>query len=182
MIDCDEFVKDYNKLSVDELRKKYEISRNEYVRLKKELNLGKKKRIYYDSLRKGNPKYYYKNKNRYIVHKTIDGKTEYYTSCYSEETAKKTVEMFKQCNWDKSRINEIKEKLDYDGDYLRWKYNHIDFDEFKEDCSRISMEDILSKHKISKIGYEHIKNMLGLGRKKRICNTGGHNEIIEDKG
>ena len=163
MIDCDGFINDYNILSVDELRKKYGLSRNEYVRLRKQLGLGKKKRIFYDSLRKTNPKYYYKNKNRYIVHKTIDGKTEYYTSCYSEETAKKTVEMFKQCNWDKSKINEIKEKLDYNRDYLEWKYSHVDFDEFEKDCFEMDTKDILSKYEISKIGYEHIMSVLGHG-------------------
>ena len=57
------------------------------------------------------PKYYYLNNGRYIIHKVIDGRNLYYGCYYTEESAKEVVERLKSVGWDKSLLPSIKEEV-----------------------------------------------------------------------
>lgn len=168
------FKEDYNKLPLRELLKKYDLSSKKYTRLKRHLNLGEKKKVvkYTEFTKlcigKEPPKYYSYTGGKYHINRTRNGKTITYTSCYTEELAKKTVEMLKQCNWDRTKVPLIKKQLGYDDEYFHIKYKHINFDEFKRDYDRLNYEELLEKYNLSPYKYTKVKNYLKLGRKKVV--------------
>lgn len=54
---------------------------------------------------------YHKTSNGFEVKKYVRGKQTYFCRTRTEEQAKKIVELLRECDWDKSHINEIKQKV-----------------------------------------------------------------------
>ena len=165
------FINDFENMSVYDLRKKYDLSDKKYRRLKEKLGLGKKKQVRRETAFHFSypySKFYYKYDDRYIITRRIKGKSIHFCSCKSEETAKKTVELLKKYNWDKSKVPQIKKELDYEGENIRFKFKGFDFEGFEKDFYRLSFKDLLTKYDLNQNKYTQIKNYLKLGRKKHI--------------
>ena len=63
---------------------------------------------------KNEPKYYCKQKNRYVISKMINNKRHYFGFYSTEVEARLAVSYFKECGWDKSKTWEIKYKVSKD--------------------------------------------------------------------
>ena len=170
----DSFIYDYDKLTINEIKKKYDISGNKYSKIKKELGLGKKKQVYKlnDFERKYNigyePKNYTKAGKRFVVNKTKNCKRIQYISCRSEEVAKDIVKLFNKYGWDESNIPKIMEEVDYERREFEYKYRDFDFDSFKKDYNNMNLDELLEKYGLTFHTYSKIKNYLGLKTKKHI--------------
>lgn len=167
--DIAEFIGDYDNLSVNGLMKKYRLSRNEYNRLRNNLNLSQKKRVFEHCNSSHNgAKYYYKKDDKYIIRKKQDGKMKYFATCYSKDVADRTVELLKQSNWDKSKLDDIKKELDYETNHIKHRLSNIDFEQFKSDYDKLNREQLFDKYGLTLYKYGFIKKHLGLDRKKYV--------------
>lgn len=111
------FEKEYieNKVPVKDLKIKYGLGPRTFSELIKDI----KKRTGFSrktaSGLRGRPNgkhyRYRESKKRWVVSKTINGKTVYFGSFKTENGAKRMVEELKKINWDVSKKYEIREKV-----------------------------------------------------------------------
>lgn len=108
----------HSSLTNEEIRILLDLTNEEFDNL---VNKCYKKNLLNTEFRQYNfsvPKYYYRYnysdrnmKTNFVVRKFLKGKWEYYCYCKTESEAKFIVNELKKCNWDKSRIAEIKNKI-----------------------------------------------------------------------
>ena len=113
----DELIRLYNNgTKADTIMKKLNITKSQYqnfkIRLKrrneitlKNPNAGKKKQKHHSRL---NPKNYYFNRGSdrwYVMHSGT-----YYACFFTEPQAQRFVELMRECDWDKSKKDELKWK------------------------------------------------------------------------
>lgn len=121
----DEFCSDFFNPNyyVKDLKEKYGLSRNEYVRLREKLvkkyNIHSKPTKFHPSADcPTNMTYIHKhNKNRFAVIKYLDGKKVYYGAYDSVDIARKIRDELIDCGWDKSKLKQIQQEVleDYNG-------------------------------------------------------------------
>lgn len=113
----EEFIQLYScsDLTVDEIRKKLDLSQTNYRKARKQALLEGRivlRRNTPKHLRGRNPRYYYWSdySKRWIVSKHARG-NHLRVICKTEAQAQKVVELLKECDWDKNKIPEIKRKV-----------------------------------------------------------------------
>ena len=107
------FKQDYieNKLSLKEIQRKYDIGATKCSRL------SRKVREETDYVGRANDHKYYRSyttqtgEEHFIVLKYANEKYQYYGTYQNEKDVQRIVEKLRECNWDKSRIEEIEKTL-----------------------------------------------------------------------
>ena len=116
----DDFIKLYNNknISVKDIREKLNLSLRKYHKLRKECSEEGLLKLRYPPHKKKekNPKYYSPvNRSIYGESYNVRHKGVYYCICKTVEEAELIVKKLKECDWDKSQIerikNEVKEEL-----------------------------------------------------------------------
>lgn len=115
-VNYEDFKKDYmgNELTVDQIRKKYNLGNCAYYglikKVEEETGFYRKKTNKTKNTRE--PKYYTGDKYRgYSVQKIINNKRFYFGNYRTIDEAKKVVEWLKEHNWDKNSFERWRESI-----------------------------------------------------------------------
>ena len=132
----DPFTRLYNDTSntVKDIMTELNITTNQYRRLRKyciEENLVNRRKKPYTKKQtyKTHPRYYSKSRNNgkeyYYVIKTIDGERVYYGCFPNARMAERMVEKLKECSWDKSQVDRLKQEVYTEFNYCKVRRHFV---------------------------------------------------------
>lgn len=114
-LNYEQFKIDYQniKIPVKKIKEKYNIGTSRYNNLVREVR--EETHFTRSTRNKINPKHYSKRGNGFIVQKRLGGECISFGQYKNEETTKEIVKRIKKCNWDKTRLLEIKDQMKKEG-------------------------------------------------------------------